>query len=201
MPKLENITYPYIKHSRGIEITRRICEAPYKGEISVSGLAQELKAFEPKISGELPRAISFTAALYSIGLPPEIVGTGRGLNEVEERYGSDALEMLLKVYPSLKDDLSFACRFVHLANAQEFLPQEVLTQVEKDLKFIWRHLGVKIGSQTQKDRLYNTVLETMKPILKEVIAGREEILADEALEENLVRNWILKLGQIRGALG
>lgn len=46
MPKLENDTYPYIKHSRAIEITRRICEAPYKGEISVSGLAQELKMSE-----------------------------------------------------------------------------------------------------------------------------------------------------------
>lgn len=46
MPKLENYTYPYIKLSRAIEISRRICEAPYKGEISVSGLAQDLKMSE-----------------------------------------------------------------------------------------------------------------------------------------------------------
>jgi len=43
MPKLSNTSYPYIKLGRAIEIVRRICEAPYKGEISVSGLAQELK--------------------------------------------------------------------------------------------------------------------------------------------------------------
>jgi len=164
-------------------------------------LANELQKFKPKVIGELPRAISFTAALYSIGLPPEIIGTGRALDEVKERYGDGALDELLKIYPSLKEDLNFACRFVHLDNAREFLPTEVFAQVERDLKLIWRYLGVKIGSQTQKDRLYATILETMKPILKEIIAGREEILADESLEENLVRDWILKLGLIRGGLG
>jgi hypothetical protein len=40
------MSYPYIKLSRAIEIARRICESPYKGEISVSGLAQELKMSE-----------------------------------------------------------------------------------------------------------------------------------------------------------
>ena len=46
MPKLGEFTYPYIKLSRAIEVVRRICEAPYRGEISVSGLAQELKMSE-----------------------------------------------------------------------------------------------------------------------------------------------------------
>jgi hypothetical protein len=46
VPKLENYTYPYIKLSRAIGIARRACGAPYNGEISVSGLAQELSMSE-----------------------------------------------------------------------------------------------------------------------------------------------------------
>jgi len=46
MPKLGNFVYPYIRLSRAVEIARRICDAPYKGDISVSGLAQELKMSE-----------------------------------------------------------------------------------------------------------------------------------------------------------
>lgn len=68
MPKLESYAYPYIKLSRAIEIARRICEAPYKGEISVSGLAQELKMSE-KGGGFL----NLAASLRDYGL---VEGTG-----------------------------------------------------------------------------------------------------------------------------
>jgi phosphoenolpyruvate carboxylase len=47
-------------------------------------LASELKRLQ--VSGslpDLPRTIKYTGALYSIGLPPEIIGTGRGFKEAE----------------------------------------------------------------------------------------------------------------------
>ena len=42
MGKLSDWSYPYIKVSRAFDIAHRICGSPYNGEISVSGLAQEL---------------------------------------------------------------------------------------------------------------------------------------------------------------
>lgn len=54
----------------------------------------------------LPRAIPFTAALYSIGLPPEILG----LNALDE----DDLKFLGKVYVNFKSDLKDALRYVDL---------------------------------------------------------------------------------------
>lgn len=40
--KLGDWGYPYIKVSKAFEIAEKICGSPYNGEISVSGLAQEL---------------------------------------------------------------------------------------------------------------------------------------------------------------
>ena len=42
MGKLGDWSYPYIKASKAFDISNRICGSPYNGEISVSGLAQEL---------------------------------------------------------------------------------------------------------------------------------------------------------------
>jgi len=40
--KLGDLSYPYIKVSRAFDISNRICGSPFNGEISISGLAQEL---------------------------------------------------------------------------------------------------------------------------------------------------------------
>ena len=51
----------------------------------------------------LPRAIAFAATLYSIGVPPDLLGLA-ALNEDDFAY-------LREVYPSLQEDLSAALRF------------------------------------------------------------------------------------------
>ncbi|WP_048150978.1 phosphoenolpyruvate carboxylase [Palaeococcus ferrophilus] len=58
----------------------------------------------------LPRAIKFTAALYSIGIPPEVLGLGV-LSERE-------LEELGETYRGLYDDIEFALRFFNPEIAQ-----------------------------------------------------------------------------------
>jgi len=51
----------------------------------------------------LPRAITFTAALYSVGLPPEILG----LNALDEAD----LQFISEVYVNFEDDLKDALRY------------------------------------------------------------------------------------------
>jgi len=108
MPKLGNVSYPYIKLSRAIEIARRICEAPYKGEISVSGLAQELKMSE-KGGGFL----YLVASLRDYGLV-EGTGTLRATEIAKkivagtpEEMGRNRAESFLKVeiFRNLKDKI------------------------------------------------------------------------------------------------
>ena len=67
----------------------------------------------------LPRAISFTAALYSIGIPPELLGLA-SLTESDILYVKD-------VYPSLFGDLRAALRFANERRVQELLGEPYLT--------------------------------------------------------------------------
>ena len=63
----------------------------------------------------LPRAISFTASLYSIGMPPEILG----LNALEK----EDIEFIKKVYVHFEDDLKDSLKFFNPDNI--FLPKEL----------------------------------------------------------------------------
>lgn len=68
----------------------------------------------------LPRAITFTSALYSIGLPPEILG----LNSLNE----DDLQFVSEVYVHFEDDLKDALRYLN-RNVFAFLPKELETRI------------------------------------------------------------------------
>jgi phosphoenolpyruvate carboxylase len=76
----------------------------------------------------LPRAIKFTAALYSIGLPPEILGLDV-LDDADIGY-------IREVYVNFDEDLRAACRFLNTETG--FVPSELaarvtdLTDVESD---------------------------------------------------------------------
>ena len=62
---------------------------------------------------KLPRAIGFTAALYSLGVPPELIATGRGL-AVARKLG--LLETIEKYYPLLREDLKHAGKYLNREN-------------------------------------------------------------------------------------
>lgn len=59
---------------------------------------------------KLPRAIGFTAALYCLGIPPELIGTGRGLREARILKLDRVVE---KYYLNLALDLKKAGRFLN----------------------------------------------------------------------------------------
>src|SRR3989344_2318918 len=97
----------------------------------------------------LPRAITFTGALYSLGVPPELIGTGRGLAEAKKK---GQLETIEKHYLGIKSALRRAGRFVNkesLSLLAELSPhwQDVLS----DVGFIVAYLGEELGAQTAEE--------------------------------------------------
>ena len=69
----------------------------------------------------LPRAIGFSAALYSIGVPPELLGMA-GLSPND-------LEFVREVYPSLDGDLRAALRFTNEQRVRELLGEKYVRLV------------------------------------------------------------------------
>ncbi|RJQ05407.1 MAG: phosphoenolpyruvate carboxylase [Bacillota bacterium] len=164
-------------------------------------LADGLRRFDTTRKVSLPRAIAFTAALYTIGLPPEFIGTGRGLAEVKERYGSDGLAALERYYPTLRNDLAYAGRFLNLGSAKAFLSPETASDVTWDVRGVTEVLGVTPGPQTPEDEFYVTLVETTKPILKHFLGLGHGLFTDDADEARLVADWIIRMGKMRGSLG
>lgn len=109
-----------------------------------------LFGYSREVNGEaLPRAIKFTASLYSLGIPPEILGL-RALSEKE-------LEAIGEYYKELYNDISFALRFFNpkAASYFKFLDDIVKLQKEMGVEKDERHM--EITTQI----LYGKIEETL----------------------------------------
>lgn len=168
--------------------------------ISDSEVAKMVSAIPATGATSLPRAISFTGALYTMGLPPEFLGTGRGLEEVASAYGEAGLSRLLQLYPGLRADMAKAARYTSFETASLHLSEKLKAQVAADLEGVSRHLGIDIGPFSTEDRRYHVLLETVQPMLRQFIkSGGEE--GGEIVDRDLVTEWIGRLGRLRGSLG
>jgi len=160
-----------------------------------SDIGKELKASMPAEDLNLPRAIKFTGALYSIGLPPEFIGTGTALEEAREKLGDEACERLLTRYlPSLVSDLSFASGYLDLNVASRFLSEACMKEVRKDVEVLRDTFSLK----AQPEPSYRILLEMMQPDLLQ--AGKDGNCMDEEVSQ-LVCSTLTKMGKIRKALG
>lgn len=101
---------------------------------------------------KLPRAIGFTGALYSLGIPPELIGTGRGLHEAKQK---GYLPVIEKYYQFIKEDLLQAGKFVNkevLAKLAKQIP--AFADIQKDIEYIEEYLGKKLTPTTSEEKIH-----------------------------------------------
>jgi phosphoenolpyruvate carboxylase len=166
-------------------------------------LREELRLLDqlPELAVPLPRAISFTASLYSIGLPPEFIGTGRGLRAACELHGESFLSDIRRWFPGLEEALSFAGRYLDLDVAKDFLPREAMQELRQDVDAVQELLKVEIGPQDEDDHFYHTVLRALSPLLLHSLTGDSSRFTSSREEQTMARQWVTKLGMLRGSLG
>ena len=116
----------------------------------------------------LPRAIGFTASCYSLGIPPEFFGIGKGIQRAMKEGKLRALEAL---YHTLRPSLLRAGRFLR----KESLTELCLSTLEKEIAFLEEYVGEELGPKTKGEkehvRLSGRIvasLKTKKDISKEV---------------------------------
>ncbi len=76
---------------------------------------------------KLPRAITFCAALYSYGLPPEILG----LNVLEEKD----VDYIKDIYANFENDLRDSLQYLNKDNLKIF-PHEIAKKIEEVIKMV-----------------------------------------------------------------
>jgi phosphoenolpyruvate carboxylase len=127
------ITLPQeVNEKRCLEIIKKYSQEYQKQIIKLAPLINKVAIYIPRrrkrklhiglfgysrnLQGiRLPRAITFTAALYSVGLPPEILG----LNALNK----EDLQFIKKVYLNFEDDLRDSLKFFNPDTS--LLPKEV----------------------------------------------------------------------------
>ncbi len=112
----------------------------------------------------LPRAIGFTAVLYSLGIPPELIGTGRGIAAAKK---SGNLELVEKHYKNLQHDLYFAGKFFYrqgLVNLAKKYPawKDVLKDVEEIEKYLGKPFGPKYLNEQEHQLVSARIHKNLK---------------------------------------
>ncbi len=110
-------------------------------------------------SARLPRAIAFVGALYSIGIPPEILGIS-ALVEFPEKY-----HMLLdETYKNMYFDLRSSARYFNY-DSLNFLHEiwnvepKIINMIREDMKYIENNIGVSTDNSynVQKHNIFSTL--------------------------------------------
>lgn len=106
----------------------------------------------------LPRAIGFTAVLYSLGVPPELIGTGRGLLEAQEK---GLLPVLRSLYKNIERDLIAAGAYLNKENLA-FLAKRfpAWRGVQRDVAAIEKFLGQELGPETVEHYLHRNLVSS-----------------------------------------
>jgi len=99
---------------------------------------------------ELPRAINFTAAFYSIGIPPEFLGL-RALKDLSP----EAMKLLFRYYRNIEADLKTAGAFVNKENLKRLIKQNpAWARVEEDLGVVESIFGFELGPRSKSELMH-----------------------------------------------
>lgn len=132
---------------------------------------------------QLPRAITFTGALYSLGVPPEFIGTGRVLTLLREKK---LLALAEKVYVTLRADLHHAGKYLNHENL-EILAQRnpYFKEIAHDVRLVMAYMGESLGPYKTNHFIHRNLTST---ILFKMKAGQdytEELIKAAVIRKSL----------------
>lgn len=137
---------------------------------------------------KLPRAIGFTAALYSLGVPPEFFTTGRGLQAAQAQGLLDTVETF---YPALRADMQHAGKYLNRENLGLLAAKEpTFALVQEDIRLIESILGLELGPKEPRHIIHRNLTSTIY----------QRLCSGDPQKEDMQRD-IIEAGVIRRSLG
>jgi phosphoenolpyruvate carboxylase len=108
---------------------------------------------------KLPRAISFTGAWYSLGVPPEFIATGRGLAQAKSQ---GLLPLLEKHLFTLRSELTHAGKYLNRENLDKLaLTHKWARQIRDDVKLAAEILNIEIGPSKPNHFIHRNLTSTI----------------------------------------
>jgi len=142
-----------------------------------------LFGYARKMQGvSLPRAISFCAAMYSLGVPPELLGVGSALGLVKGRQR----DALYEAYRFFEQDLERAGNYLNHENLHALARHDAgWAAVEEDVKQLESHLGRKMGPQEDTHYIHRNLTSNVRLLLKSNADVSPEIVRAGQLRKSL----------------
>jgi phosphoenolpyruvate carboxylase len=109
-------------------------------------------------SSSLPRAIGFTCAGYSMGIPPELWGLGQGLAELS----TSDLHALNELYPTLRTSLQQVAGYFRSESLKELGISGLFEHLPVIEKFIEQPLGPTTDKHHAHTHLVQTIIAKMR---------------------------------------
>ncbi|QQR55090.1 phosphoenolpyruvate carboxylase [Candidatus Peregrinibacteria bacterium] len=108
---------------------------------------------------KLPRAISFTAACYSLGVPPEFIGTGRALKKAKAQ---NLLDLLEQHFFTLRSELHHAGKYLNIENLEHYAKSESWAkEILEDVHLCQEILGIELGPQKPNHFLHRNLTSSI----------------------------------------
>lgn len=132
---------------------------------------------------KLPRAIQFTAVCYSLGVPPEFVGTGRGLMEAKKQ---GLLETLKTHFPTIAWELKHAGKFVNKENLEKFSKKHKWAKaILEDIRLCEEIIKIKAGPQKDHHCLHRNLTSNIAVKWELGMNFEKDIIEAAALRKSL----------------
>ncbi|EKD84882.1 MAG: hypothetical protein ACD_38C00146G0014 [uncultured bacterium] len=132
---------------------------------------------------KLPRAITFTASFYSLGVPPELIGSGRGLIWAKK---SGNFNIIKKYYKYLKEDLVEAGRYLNKQNLVNLSRQSrAWKKVLEDVESIEEIFGITLGPQNVNEHKHRNLTGKIFNCIKNAEDPTKYILKAALLRKSL----------------
>ncbi|MCF6158450.1 MAG: phosphoenolpyruvate carboxylase [wastewater metagenome] len=176
---------PLIDEERALSITEKLASA-YREQIKeLAPLINEIARFIPRrrmrklhiglfgysrnVEGvTLPRVISFCASLYSIGLPPELLGL--------HQLTREDFDFLNDVYPFFQEDISLAASFYN-KDVIKLISPKIAKDIEKVLGMI----------QYTENLLHS---EYTSQIIQALLFKKEDTLIENIIAAGKIRRFL-----------
>ena len=140
----------------------------------------------------LPRAIKFVAALDSLGVPPGIIGTGRGIKDARKK---GFMKFLEEIMPKLKEDLVITGRYLNKKNLEQLAKTNALWKdILEDVELIEQYIDQELGPGNDEEEKHNEnttkFFDLYRKYQKNQNSENKKIVIDAAMDAARERKYL-----------